>query len=154
MAPVASTRSRCRRPVLRPDERVQEAGPGAAPEQVDAATPELPCARARQQDAQALVALDEELNLVEEAGQLLHLVDDDQGFPAGQRFPQPLRRRAQLAEGVSREQIDEAGVREPIVQERGLAGLPGPEQEQRPVAERRGEVDDPLVHARVLPNCM
>jgi hypothetical protein len=29
-------------------------------------------------------------------------------------------------------------------------GLPGPEQEQRPVAERRGEVDDPLVHGKSI----
>ena len=55
------------------------------------------------------------------------------------------RSRAQLAEGVGREQIDEAGVPEPMVQERGLAGLAGPVPEQRPVAQLRGKVDDPLV---------
>jgi hypothetical protein len=95
------------------------------------------------------------VDLVEETRQLLHLVDDDQRFSAGERLPQPFGGRTELAERVGGEQVDESGVRETaVVQERALSRLPRPEEEQRAVAERRRQVDDALVHAMIMPNYM
>jgi hypothetical protein len=68
--------------------------------------PQLPSARAGQHEAQARIAVAQELNLIEHARKLLDLVDDDQSLVTAKRLTQRLRAERENPVRVGLEQVD------------------------------------------------
>ena len=97
------------------------------------------------------------MNLVEQAGNFLDLVDNHrmgQGFGIlpGEYFTEPRGSGAEDERLVRVEQVDVEAVRKSLAQQRGLAGLPGAPKEG---GLSRRQVDDKvsvITHREIIPD--
>lgn len=115
-------------------------GAGTAAEQVHAAAPELPRARAGEQEVQR-AGLDEPVDLVQELGQALHLVDHHEALVVPDLGADETGIAAQCQVDRCVEQVVDARTGESVAEERRLAGLTRPEQKVRLGRQPRCEVD-------------
>ena len=130
-------------------QRVEPMGVRPAAEQIDAAAAQT--ARARScEDETGSRLLDQPVYFVEYEGRTLHLVEHHPPVMAGgNQVPQSLRLCQQLQIQRMIEQIQVDCIREPLLQPRGLAGAPGPEQEEALAALVR-DIHDSGIHTPIL----
>src|SRR5262245_28273715 len=127
---------------------MESTDPCPARQQIRPTSPELSRRAPRQHDAKAFVAIDDRLDLVEQPGQLLNLIDRENLLATGERLPQRLGVGAHSAEGVGLQEIDIPSLGEPQAQQGALPGLTWTEQEERPVPQEAREVQDAVIHRR------
>ena len=128
---------------LRGHEREQAAGARAAAEQVDAAAPELRGVAGGQHEPQSST-LDQVVDLVEQAGELLDLIDDHRtgcGIHGRQLRPQPPGLAREVQEHLAVQQVEPRRSREQLIQIGGLARLARAEEEHGPRGEIAAEVE-------------
>ena len=120
-----------------------------AAQQVDAPPAQAASARSGQDEAQTC-RLDQPVDLVEDQRRPLHFVDHDPSVMAARdQVPQPLRPRQQLQVQGMVEQIEVEGIREPLLQQRGLAGPAGAEEEEA-LASGGGDLQRSGIHIPIL----
>ena len=131
-------------------ERVQPGHARTTGQQVGAAPLQLARAAAGQHEPQRRVPLDEQVDFVQQRRTLLDLVDHHDPPSRLQGLAQVLGMRAQLVKRVRFQQVVDRRVRERMADERALAGLAGPEQEDGAVLDEGAEIQGATVHPAKL----
>lgn len=131
------------------EERVQVVQDDPPRQQVGVAAPELPRARARQEESESSgVRVEDRLDAVEKGRDPLHLVDEDGSGRRGrgEQLPlEPLRLRDEIAKGGEACQV-EREVGGERAKERGLADLSRTEQEHVLPAAAEPRPEESFIH--------
>jgi len=140
-------------PWLRVCDRAHPHQPGSATEPVSPASAEHPCAAPGEDEAQRLVEFHEPVDLVEQLGQLLDLVNDDDAVTplhCSRALTDQVRGHHHRAAGLRVQQVEKQRIREGGTRQRGLARLARSEQEETPLGDQGGEVGEAPEQARSL----
>ena len=108
---------------FRRDERMKAANPSPSAQQIGMPAFELPRARSSQNYPQSLVAVEQNLDFIQERRQFLYFVNDQNFLPRQKGLPQLFRMRAQLPKSVGFKQIHIAGGGKREPKERALSSL-------------------------------
>ena len=115
---------------------------GASSEQVHAAALQFACARPRQEKADS-PGLDQSMDLVQQDGKPLYLVDDDDLVVRLELLPQPFRIAAQREEDLVVQEVVDPRFGQRSTDEVRLAGEAGPQEEVGLLLHPRRDVGDP-----------
>jgi hypothetical protein len=124
---------------------------GSSPEQIAPSSAELSRAAAGQDEAKRFLVLHEAVNLVEQIGHLLDLVQDHDpaaSFQGPGAVPDENGSCRQRSKRLGVEEAEEQGIGRRGPQERGLAGFAGPKEEEAAGRGHGGEVEVAPVHGR------
>jgi hypothetical protein len=86
------------------------------------------------------------VDLVQQRRALLDLVYHHDPSSRFQRLAQVLRVSTQLAERIGLEQVVDRRLWKRVADQRALAGLAGPEEEDRALADESAQIQAPAVH--------